>query len=346
MPNTNPPTTSIEALEDKIKRAERVKDVDIRFFFGVTKVSHLDELRALHIEEKYTETKARCCGAKVFFDHSTGDQGADKETIEQAFKLCAELDIPLVAHCEDSEINAEAANLIRESNLKNVEGDVSLHSLTRPSASEEKAVNVAINFAQKYGTHLHVAHLSTVQGLQSIRAAKKGGFSVTCEVTPHHLFLSLVDYETLGILGKMNPPVRTADNCGALWEGISDGTIDCISTDHAPHTLEEKESHSPLDAPSGVPGTETMLPLLLTVASGGWPAPKTSRPEGLKFSYDDITRLCFENPNRIFSLGKSKDETITINPDEEWIIHGKDLHSKCGWTPYEGWKVKGRVRQV
>src|SRR3989338_8446317 len=96
---------------------------------------------------------------------------------------------------------------------------------------------------------------------------------VTCEVAPHHLFLTTDDYETLGTLGKMNPPLRSKEDQAALWQGIADGTVDCIATDHAPHTLYEKQSGDPLKAPSGVPGVETMLPLLLTVAAGKWPHP-------------------------------------------------------------------------
>ena len=186
------------------------------------------------------------------------------------------------------------------------------------------------------------------QGLQLVHEAKKEGLPVTCEVTPHHLFLTVDDYKTLGTLGKMNPPLRSKEDQAALWAGIADRTVDCISTDHAPHTLDEKTSGDPLKAPSGVPGVETMVPLLLTVATRKWPHPNSEfgiRNSG--FTVGDIVRLCFENPNRIFQLGRTKtDRTITVDLDQEWVIEGKNLHSKCGWTPFEGWKVKGKIQHV
>ena len=341
MPNTNPSTTSIIALKDKVERSKGVKNVDIRFFFGITEHTHVQELRTLWTDDQYESVRLKCCGVKVFFDHSTGDQGASLEVIEEAFKACAELGIPLVAHCEDSGINAEAERVI----LEKVEGDmsdVSLHSLMRPCASEASTITQAITFARKHGTQFHIAHLSTAQGIESVRKAKKEGLPITCEVAPHHLLLSTNDYATLGTLGKMNPPLRTPENAKALWDGIADSTVDCIGTDHAPHLLEEKQADEALSAPSGVPGVETSLPLLLTVAAGGWPHPSSKRPD-INFSYEDIIKLCFKNPNHIFNLGKSKKDQFQIDSDAEWTIHGKDLHSKCGWTPYEGWKVKGKL---
>lgn len=323
MPNTNPPTVTIHALRDKVERAQRVKDSDIRFFFGITDVGHLKELETLWTDDIHQGTRERCPGVKLYFDHSTGDQKVDAEITKDVFRLCAELHIPLVAHCEDAEINERDPR--------------------RPPQSEERSVAHAIEHAKKFRNRLHIAHLSTAQGLHLIRQAKQDGIRVTCEVAPHHLFLSTEDEEGLGPFGRMNPPLRTRDHQEALWEGIRDQTIDCVATDHAPHTVEEKKSDHP---PSGVPGVETMLPLLLTVASGYWPN-LTLHTTHYKLQTSDIERLCFDNPNNIFRLQKSKDEwKVTVDMDEEWIIRGKDLHSKCGWTPYEGWRVMGKVVNV
>jgi len=335
MPNTNPPTTSKEAFEDKVRRAEKISDVDIRFFFGATEMEHLEAFKQVWGSPK-------CCGLKIFFDHSTGDQGANRETIEAAFKLCAELKAPLVAHCEDPKINAEAQHIVQD-HIQGKTPDVSFHSLMRPCASEVAAITQAIDLMRQHGTQFHVAHLSTSQGLDLVRQAKKEGLPITCEVAPHHLFLSTADYATIGVLGKMNPPLRTPEEQKALWEGIADGTVDCIATDHAPHSLDEKQAENPLEAPSGVPGVETMLPLLLTVAAGHWPNPSGTINHQPSINHDDIVRLCFTNPNRSFVLGASDEPRITIDLDDEWVINGSDLHSKCGWTPYEGWKVRGSV---
>ncbi|MCF7844448.1 MAG: dihydroorotase family protein [Kiritimatiellales bacterium] len=340
MPNTNPATTSVAVFKDKVERASKISDCDIRFFFGITENDHLDELRKLWEDE---ELKKRCCGAKVFFDHSTGNQGAEKAVIEEAFKVCAELGIPIAAHCEDAEINEEAQRMILEKVGDGNVPDVALHSLMRPCAAEAKAIEDAINLATKYGTQLHIAHLSTAQGIELVREAKDQNVNVTCEVAPHHLFLTVDDYKELGTLAKMNPPLRTASEQQALWKGIADGTVDCIATDHAPHTLEEKQIDNALDSPSGVTGVETMLPLLLTVAAGKWPNPNSAPPNIPIFQYSNIPKLCFENPNRIFQLGASDEPRITIDMQKEWAITGSELHSKCGWTPYEGWKVKGQI---
>ncbi len=339
MPNTNPPTVSAAALKEKIQRAERIRNVDIRFFFGATEADHIQEFKKAW---SMPELRTRLAGLKIFFDHSTGGQGASAAVIEEAFNVCAELGVPLVGHCEDAAINAEARELILDQAPEAT--DVSLHSLMRPCASEAKAIERAVQYARMYGTQFHIAHLSTARGIDLVRDAKKEGLPVTCEVAPHHLFLTIDDYETLGARGKMNPPLRTAQEQKALWQGIADGTVDCIGTDHAPHLRREKESGNPLAAPSGVPGTETMLPLLLTVAAGGWPHPNGRlKIENAQMSMDDMRRLCFINPNRIFNLNAPEEEVLQIDTTAEWVLHGAELHSKCGWTPYEGWRVRGKI---
>jgi len=332
MPNTNPPTNSAAALNDKLKRAAQITDCDIRFFFNVSKHEHLEELANVD--------QSNICGVKLYFDHSTGNQKADADVVEGVFQFCAENKIPLVGHCEDSQTNEKAKQ-------ENSGNDVSLHSLQRPVESEQRAIDHAITLAKKHGTAFHVAHLSTKQGLDLVQQAKADGLPITCEVAPHHLFLSTDDYAALGTLAKMNPPLRSKDHSEALWDGLKNGSVDCVATDHAPHTSTSKqvchperspegEVEGPLDAPSGVPGVETMIPLLLSKGLGP----------------SDLIRVCHTNPNRIFNLGKAgialgKPADITlINPKQTWVIHGNELKSKCGWTPYEGWEITGKVERV
>jgi dihydroorotase len=325
MPNTVPPTVTVEALQGKVRRAERIRDCDIRFFFGVTEAKNLIALRKIWIgsETHLRLLCARCVGVKLYLDHSTGNMGADRRVTEETFKLCGELGIPVVCHCEDPGINRAHPE--------------------RPPESEEHAVSYAIGLARTYRAPLHIAHISTKGAVDLVRRAKAEGLSVTCEAAPHHLFLTLEDLSRLGPLGKVNPPLRSSEHQEALWDGIADRTVDCIATDHAPHTLEEKNSDRP---PSGVPGVETMLPLLLTVSSGLWPGPNLQHST-FDIQHSDIIRLCFTNPNRIFALGKRAPEqggdAIEIDLEKEWTIRGADLHSKCGWTPFEGWRVKGKV---
>ena len=335
MPNTDPPTFTAEALADKVARANEVTDCDIRFFFGAITREHLEELRAVWTgsSPEMKRLKKRCCGLKLFLENSTGNLKIEPDVIEEAFRLCAEIGCPITAHCEDPTMN-EAANAAIENQ------DVSTHSLRRPPESEAVSIEYATTLARRYGTRLHVAHLSTALGLEVIRQVKAEGLPVTCEVTPHHLFLDTSHYEQLGTFIKMNPPIRSAEDSAALWKGIQDGVVDCIATDHAPHLKKEKEEEPPLSAPSGVPGVETMLPLLLTVAATG------------KLSYSDIVRLCFINPNAHYSLGKEEitdgasPDILIVDPNEEWEVRAEQLHSACGWTPFEGLKAQGRVKYV
>ncbi len=344
MPNTNPPTVSIAAFREKVRIAQGISACDIRFFFGVTEQEHVQELQRLMGDEAHAALRARCCGVKLYLEHSTGNQKAAKGVVEETFRACAQFGIPVVVHCEDPVLNARAAKL-------NTREDILAHSLIRAPESEQRAITTAMEMAKKTGAHLHVAHLSTKRGLELIEQAKKDGLAVTCEVAPHHLFLSTEDYDTLGTLGKMNPPLRTPDHCEALWAGIGKGTVDCVASDHAPHTLEEKQVLPVLTAPSGVPGVETMIPLLLTVAAGRWPCPR-QRSFQPKLMYTDVRRLCFDRPNEIFALKRpmiasgAKANLALVDPEAEWEIHGADLHSKCGWTPFEGWKVTGRATVV
>lgn len=350
MPNTNPPTSTAEALEYKRSRAQNilksgisclgssVHGPDIRFFFGVTCAQDLHELTQVNPED--------ICGVKVYLDHSTGDRKVEEGILHDLFAYCALKKIVVVAHCEDPQMNEAAKrNCTRD--------DIAAHSMMRPPESEAKAIETAILIAQNLGTHLHIAHLSTASGLHLVAEAKADHLPVTCEVAPHHLFLSTDDYKRLGTFGKMNPPLRESGDREALWQGIEEGIVDCIATDHAPHTLEAKHRKPALTASSGVPGIETMLPLFLSLLHGG-PQERDGkrRSFGVALSPTTLLRLCHTSPNRIFNLGKpgiytSKPvDLCLVNPLEKWTISGKDLHSRCGWTPYEGWKVTGKVVRV
>lgn len=347
MPNTDPPTVTIAALADKVRRSEAIDSCDIRFFFGATEPAHLQALTELWTGEamELRRLKLRCSGLKLYLDHSTGNQGAPNDVINAAFALCARHHIPLVGHCEDPALNAQAREKFKDS------ADVAAHSKMRPEESEAAAVEAAINLVRRHGAPFHVAHLTCAPALDLVRKAKAEKLPVTCEVAPHHLFLTGDDYEALGTLAKMNPPLRSAEHRDALWEGIHDGTVDCIATDHAPHTLDEKKTANWRDAPSGVPGVETMLPLLLSVAAGSWPHP-TSVRKNLRLEYHDIVRLCFSNPNTLFHLDKkgvaegAAANLVLIDPNKQWTVSARQLHSKCGWTPYEGWSVTGAIDRV
>ncbi len=347
MPNTIPPTVTIAALADKVHIASAIAGCTIKFFFGVTEQAHLQALRELWTGDSLEcrRLKNHCAGVKLYLDHSTGNQKVETSVTALVFAACAELKIPVVIHCEDPTMNASAAKA-------NTRTDIAAHSEIRPPTSEAKAIETVLALVRTHKTAVHIAHLSTAQGVDLVRAAKKEGLPVTCEVTPHHLFLHTGDYAVLGTLAKVNPPIRPKEHSLALWQGIADGTVDCISTDHAPHTLEEKKVLPPLSAPSGMPGVELLLPLLLTVAAGSWPRPDGGRPTDVSLTYPDIVRLCQTNPERIFRLNTtalkkgSAARIALVNPQVAWSVAPSALHSKCGWSPYESWSMKGGVVNI
>jgi len=186
----------------------------------------------------------------------------------------------------------------------------------------------AIALAQAHNQPVHLCHVSRAADIALIRAAKERGVPITCEVTPHHLFLTAADVKQLGSLGYMKPTLGTAADRDALWANLD--VVDCIATDHAPHTIAEKEGENP---PPGVPGLETALPLLLTAVHEG------------RLSLERLVELMHDNPVRIFGL-VPPDSEIEIDAAAQYTISRQGLHTKCGWTPFVGMSVWGRVRKV
>jgi carbamoyl-phosphate synthase/aspartate carbamoyltransferase/dihydroorotase len=179
------------------------------------------------------------------------------------------------------------------------------------------------------GRGVHVCHVSLAEEIAMIRQAKERGLPVTCEVAPHHLYLTQDDLPHLRGLGVMKPPLGGGADVDALWRNLH--VIDMIATDHAPHTLEEKESDSP---PFGVPGLETSLPLMLTAVRQG------------RLNLDTLVQMMHHAPQRIFHLPDQPDTYIDIDPDLPWRLSSESLYTKCGWTPFDGMPVFGAVRDV
>ena len=193
---------------------------------------------------------------------------------------------------------------------------------------ENEHINKVIDVVRSTKKATHICHIHSQLVLEAVIEAKKAGLPITCGVTPHHLFLTKEDEKRLGTYGLMKPPLPSAEDNAYLWSHIND--IDVVESDHAPHTIEEKHSANP---PFGVPGLETTLPLLLDAVNKK------------KLTMKDIVRLCYHSPRKILHLEESK-ERVLIDMDQEYIIRGKDLKTKCKWTPFEGMKVKGKVLQI
>jgi dihydroorotase len=201
----------------------------------------------------------------------------------------------------------------------------------RPIAvhAEGLSVAIAIGLARSFDRRLHLCHVSRADELVLIRAAKESGAALTCEVAPHHLFLTEADARRLGPYGTMKPPLATEADRAALWANLD--MVDCIATDHAPHTRAEKEGENP---PPGVPGLETMLPLLLTAVAEG------------RLGRERLVELTHSAPQRIFGLPAQHDTWVEVDPDAHYTLEDEGLHTKCGWTPFAGMSVQGRVHRV
>jgi len=194
--------------------------------------------------------------------------------------------------------------------------------------AEQDILEEAINIAHATNQRLHVCHIGSSE-LQIIINAKEKGLQVTCGVTPHHLFLTEKKVELLGAYGNVKPSFKSQKDVDFLWKNID--KIDLIESDHAPHTKEEKESGQP---PFGFPGLETTLPLLLTAV------------HQKKLTIPDIKRLCHDKPAKIFDIKTDPQTYIEIDEQEEWTIKNENLLTKCAWSPFSGWKVKGKVKKV
>jgi carbamoyl-phosphate synthase/aspartate carbamoyltransferase/dihydroorotase len=196
--------------------------------------------------------------------------------------------------------------------------------------AEGRTLAAVILMAALNDRPVHLAHVSRREEILLIRTAKERGFKVTCEVGPHHLFLTEEDIPAIGPgRSEVRPRLATAADRQALWDNLD--VVDCFATDHAPHLLAEKDGPNP---PPGFPGLETALPLLLTAVADG------------RLTMDDLIARMVTNPRRIFGLPEQAETWVDVDPDATWEITAAASHSRCGWTPFEGWRVRGRVVRV
>lgn len=198
--------------------------------------------------------------------------------------------------------------------------------------AENETFDLVLNVLKKHPRPIHLCHMSTSYELKKVMKAKEMGLPVTCGVTPHHLFLTKKDITHLKGFGMMKPPLQSREDVDYLWKNLQ--AIDCIESDHAPHTKKEKLSDNP---PFGVSGLETTLPLLLNAISEG------------KLRIEDVIRLCHDGPKRIFLPHYNNiyhHSSIEVDMGEEYEIKNENLFTKCKWSPFNGWKVKGKVKKV
>ena len=257
---------------------------------------------------------------------STGTLLVDDETaLENIFAHATRV---IAVHAEDEDILNEVAQKIKPTKFSD-------HVKMRPVEAAVTATKKAIKYALKYNKKLHILHLSTAEEVGIIRQYKSTNL-ITAETTPQHLLLESPDiYNRIGSLGQMNPPIREKYHQDELWKGLRDGTINCIATDHAPHTLEEK--NNPYDkSPAGMPGIETSLPLMLNQVTAG----KIELTDVVKWMCENVTKIYGIKNKGFIKPGYDADITI-IDMNKEKVVKGNQMQSKCGWSAFDNQKLKG-----
>ena len=318
MPNTNPLTTTPEALEHKISRGIDTAYTDFAYYFGGT----------IHNSQNLNEWENLdgVCGIKIFMGASTGNLlSATDEEVEAVVSNGKRV---MAVHAEDEFLmNENKKTILKDSN------DVGMHCKWRDVNSSLNATKRVVGLAKKHNRHVHVLHITTSEEMDFLRQNKD---TATVEVLPNHLTLNAPEcYEKLGTLAQQNPPIREKHHQDALWKAIEDGTVDIVASDHAPHTLDEKSGIYP-DTPSGTPGVQTLLPIMLDHAANG------------KLSYERIVDLMAYGPVRVHkikhkcSITKDFDADFTIvDPKKVHVITNEEQASKSAWTPYDGKKITG-----
>lgn len=314
---------------------------------------HMREPGATHKEDWESGSAAALAGGftMVLAMPNTNPPITDEQTFQQAIQLAqqkARCDFGqyLGANAENAQslipLAAQAAGL--KMYLDQTYGPLRLEDMRqwmehfehwpddRPivAHADQRSLAAVILIAQLYDRSVHLAHVSRAEEIMVIRKAKERGLKVTCEVTPHHLFLNEEDIPRIGLgRSEVKPPLNTKADQQALWENLD--VIDCFATDHAPHTLSEKDSPKP---PPGFPGLETALPLFLTAVADG------------KLTIADLILRLHTNPKRIFNLPEQPDTWIEVDENQRWVIQARDTFTRSAWTPFEGRTVQGKIERV
>ena len=326
MPNSNPPTTTVEALREKTACGRRMSVVNYRAFFGATP-GCMDELRKLRPGDTP--------GIKIFIGTSTGAMTAPcGRELEDVFRWCADNGMPVVVHAEDNAVIAAntAAAIARYGSREAV--PVSEHHRIRSVEACLRSAAEAVALAHRTGTHLHIAHISTAaEARELLDRGPTRGKIVTAETTPMYLDPILADEAHRTGLHKINPAIKTTDDALELQAALADGRIDTIATDHAPHLLCEKEGGA-LTAASGVPSVQFAVPLMLTYLPVELVVEKMTAGPAAVFGLGDYGCLI---------PGQPADLTL-ITPTAPHAIAASDVLSLCGWTPFEGREIACATR--
>ena len=314
MPNTKPLTTTQAALDDKLQRAAQKCLVNFGFFIGATAENLPDLLTANPTP-----------GIKIFMGSMHGPLLVDtEEKLEPIFARGKRL---IAVHAEN-----QARIDARKKEFAGI-SDPAIHSQIQDNETALLATKMALKLSKKYERRLHILHTSTGDEAELLRQDKPSW--VTAEVTPQHLLLNTSAYEKIGSLAQMNPPLKSARDNDILWQALLDGVIDFIATDHAPHTLEEKGKSYP-NSPSGMPGVETSLPLMLTQAIQG----RCSVAQVSNWMSTAVAKSYGIPKKGAIAPGFDAD-LVLVDLDNYRPVLREELMTKCGWSPFEGWSLTG-----
>ena len=321
MPNTSPPLLDAAGLADKLHRAAGRCHCDHAFFMGAA-AENAEQLAAL-------ENLPGCCGVKIFMGSSTGTLLVSEDTVLK--RVLASGRRRVAVHCEDETRLRERRALVED---QAAAGKAEYHPVWRDAQTALRATQKLLTLARQVGRLVHVLHVTTEQEMQLLPEYRD---LATVEVTPQHLTLTAPEcYERLGTLAQMNPPIRDGAACEALWAAVAAGLVDVIGSDHAPHTLAEKTENLYPNTPSGMPGVQTLLPIMLTHLAAG------------RLSLFRVVDLLSAGPARVYgiarkgriALGYDADFTL-VDLQHQTVITQDWLASRSGWSPFLGMKVTG-----
>jgi dihydroorotase len=324
MPNNDPVTMSAETLRGRMAIAESTILVNVGFYSEFPNC--LSEM------EKIVEEGA--IAFKLYMTEQVGGLDIDDDAaLLKAFEAVKKLRILAAVHAEDKECLDRAMDELKRVGHNDIDAYLEAHS----ENVEVQAVKHVLNIAKTTSAHVHFCHVSTEKGLRAICEEKKSGALITCETTPHNLCLSADDLRKIGMLAITMPPVRAKPEITALWNGIKNGCIDILASDHAPHALEEKKAKTVWNVKVGIPGLETTLPLMLTEVKRG------------RLSIADIVRLTSEKPAEIFNLegkgrlkeGNAADLTV-VDLRKKCKIDASKFQSKAKYSPFDEWQIEGK----
>jgi dihydroorotase len=324
MPNNKPVTMDSKTLRERMELASRKVVVNTAFYSAFP-----ENMREI---KRIKSVGARAF--KIFLSHKVGGLNPDDENaVIDAFKEVAENGLIVAVHAEDGFFLRKKIEEVSLKNRDDLDAYLEVHS---PEA-EVKGVKRAIGLMRKSNVHVHICHVSVADGLKAILGAKSNGYPITCEITSHHLLLSEKYLRRIGNIALTNPPLRSLSDASYLRWALENNLVDIVASDHAPHAIFEKDASSIWNVSAGIAGIETMLPLMLNMVNIG------------QISIPTLVRSLSEKPSRIFKFkdrGRIMEgayaDLVVVDLKKEWTIDSTEFYSKAKFSPFDGWRIKGK----